>query len=124
MTRRSAAAYVEDIPAHVRKAAAILSEAPDPAGLASDEKTLFAIVRALEIVGEAAKRVPPQVLGRFPDVPWREMAAMRDKLVHDYLGLDPEIVRRTVEEDLPPLLPRLAEVLAILEQEEKGDRSP
>lgn len=118
--KRSAAAYVEDIPEHARKAVRFLSELSDPAALASDEKTLFAIVRALEVVGEAAKRVPEDVRRRFPDVPWRRMAAMRDRLVHDDFGVDPEIVRRTVEEDLPPLLVRLEEILVRIDREESN----
>jgi uncharacterized protein with HEPN domain len=47
---------------------------------ASDDKTVFAVIRALEIIGEASKKVPRPVQRRYPDIPWREMAGMRDKL--------------------------------------------
>jgi uncharacterized protein with HEPN domain len=51
---------------------------------ADDDKTTFAVIRALEIVGEAAKKVAPEVRANYPKVPWREMAGIRDKLIHDY----------------------------------------
>lgn len=62
-----------------------------------------AVIRQLEIVGEAAKRLSPQVLSRSPDVPWRQVAGMRDVLIHDYMGVDLERVWNVVQQDLPSL---------------------
>jgi uncharacterized protein with HEPN domain len=55
----------------------------------SDKKTINAVIRSLEIMGEAAKRVPDQAKERYPDIPWKRMAGMRDKLIHEYSGVDP-----------------------------------
>ena len=69
----------------------------------TDEKTHFAVVRALEIVGEATKRLPPDLKNQYPDVPWREMAGMRDKLVHDYFGVNLQVVWETARDEAPAL---------------------
>jgi uncharacterized protein with HEPN domain len=50
-----------------------------------DDKTVFAVVRALEIIGEATKRIPQEIRARYPEAPWRETARMHDKLIHDYI---------------------------------------
>jgi uncharacterized protein with HEPN domain len=64
----------------------------DASGLRNDKKTVDAVVRNLEVLGEAAKRVSDAVRTRAPAVPWREMAGMRDVLIHDYFGVDIDIV--------------------------------
>ena len=68
-----------------------------------DHKTTFAVIKALEIVGEAARKVPKSLRSRYIDIPWQDMAGMRDKLIHDYFGVDLRVVWKTLQTDLPPL---------------------
>jgi len=76
-----------------------------------DRRTSDAIVRNLEIIGEAARNVPEDVASRHPGVPWKKAREMRNVLAHAYFGVDLPTVWRTIQEDLPPLEARLHEVL-------------
>lgn len=86
----------------------------DFATFEQDKRTNYAVVRALEIVGEATKNIPPEIRARYPTVPWRLMAGMRDKLIHDYTGADLNKVFETVIADLPVIKTAIAQVLADL----------
>ena len=77
----------------------------------TDDKTLSAVVRKLEIIGEATKRVPDEVRLSHPNIPWREMAGMRDKLIHFYFGVDHQLVWKTVKERLPSIKPDIIRIL-------------
>ncbi|HOU13894.1 MAG TPA: DUF86 domain-containing protein [Anaerolineae bacterium] len=77
-----------------------------------DDKTAFAVVRALEIVGEATKRLPETFREQHPEVPWREVAGMRDKLIHHYFGVNLLVVWKTIVEDLPLLQAHIERLLA------------
>jgi uncharacterized protein with HEPN domain len=79
---------------------------------AADEKTAFAVVRCLEIIGEAARKIPEAVRTRYPQVAWREMTGMRDVLIHDYFGVNLRVVWNTVQNDLPPLKPQIEQIIA------------
>jgi len=70
-----------------------------------------ATVRNLEVVGEATKRLSPESRSAHPEIPWRNMARMRDVLIHDYMGVDLEIVREVVENRLAPLRDQLSSFL-------------
>jgi uncharacterized protein with HEPN domain len=77
-----------------------------------DEKTFDAIVRNLEIIGEAAKRIPPQMRARYPDVEWNKIAGLRDIVAHEYFGLDEDILWDVVQNRIPVLLDRTRQILA------------
>ncbi len=70
---------------------------------AGDTKTQDAIIRRIEIIGEAAKRISLSMKKQYPDIPWREMAGMRDKLIHHYDDIELPILWDTLKEDIPTL---------------------
>lgn len=73
----------------------------------ADEKTRFAVMRAYEILGEAVRHLPDALKLANPDIPWATMAAVRNRIIHGYFGIDDSILFTTIDEDLKPLLPRL-----------------
>ena len=83
-----------------------------------DDKTSFAVIRCLEIIGEAARKIPIALRRRSEDIPWKSLAGMRDKLIHDYAGVSLEVVWRTVKEDIPTVRPLLRALLEKIQTEE------
>ena len=75
----------------------------DYENFSADEKTIFAVVRGLEVIGEAVKNIPDEVKEDNPEMPWSEIAGMRNKLIHAYFGVDLSVVWMTVKSDLPEL---------------------
>jgi uncharacterized protein with HEPN domain len=82
----------------------------------TDKKTVDAVIRNFEIIGEATKNVPLSVRQNYPKVPWRDMAGMRDKLIHGYFGVQLEVVWKTIKERLPTLRLLIVEVLAKMKE--------
>lgn len=70
---------------------------------AANEEKIFAPIRALEIIGEAAKKIPDSIRADYADIPWRAVAGMRDKLIHEYFGVNLNMVWQTIQEDLPQI---------------------
>jgi uncharacterized protein with HEPN domain len=86
----------------------------------ADRKTRDAVVRNVEIIGQAVKGVPEAIRNLEPDVPWRQMAGMRDKLIHEYFGVDMALVWDVVERDLPNVRPKLQELAERLANEARS----
>jgi uncharacterized protein with HEPN domain len=79
----------------------------DHAAFLRDEKTADAVVRNLEVLGEAARQMPDDFTKQNPNVPWNQIAGLRNRIVHDYFGLDLEIIWQIIQHDLPTLKAQL-----------------
>jgi uncharacterized protein with HEPN domain len=75
--------------------------------LETDQMLVFAVSRAIEVLGEAASKVSRDLRSTVPDVPWADIVAMRNRLVHAYFDIDHDILWITATEDIPPLVPLL-----------------
>ena len=106
--------YLQDILQAADETLAFVEGMDLPAFLA-DRKTNLAVVRELEIIGEADRHIPARARRRHPEVAWEDLVAMRNKLIHEYFGVDLEVLWRTVQEDLPPLRDAIRRVLTQME---------
>lgn len=80
----------------------------------NDKKTYFAVIRAFEIIGEAANNAYDGLKDKYPQLPWRQMITMRNKVIHEYFGVDLESVWNTIEQDLPELKSHISNLKAEL----------
>jgi uncharacterized protein with HEPN domain len=106
--------YIEDCLESISRISEYVREI-DRSTFARSPAIQDAVIRRLEVIGEAAKRIPEHVKQDHPEIPWRSMAAMRDVLIHDYPEIVIDQVWITATEHLPPLRLQLEEVLADLE---------
>jgi len=84
----------------------------DYAAWVRDKKTVDAVIRNLEIIGEAATHVPNEIQEQYADIPWYQMKAMRNILIHEYFGVDREVLWRTIQDDIPPLKRKIQKMLS------------
>ncbi len=85
-------------------------------GFATDRKTVNAVIRSLEVLGEATKQIPAAFRNQYPDIPWTKMAGLRDVLIHNYMGVDLKTVWKVATERLPEIKTLIAALV-----EEKRD---
>ena len=98
--------YVGDRIAFVENAMAY-SKGFDQAGFVANRLNFDATVRNLELIGEAATRIPSEIRQAHPEIPWRQFVATRNRLIHGYLGIDNDTLWSIIQRDLPALLPQL-----------------
>ena len=110
MSERSYHAYLQDMLEAARRILTY-TEGLDFEGFKSDFKTQDAILRNLEVLGEAAKGIPQEVTEKHPNLPWREMARTRDRLIHHYFGVNLDVVWGIVEMELPSVIATLEAIL-------------
>jgi uncharacterized protein with HEPN domain len=89
-----------------------------PTDLNTDRMLLFAVVRAIEVIGETAGRISDGVRSQVSPIPWRSIVSMRNRLIHGYFDIDTEIVWKTATDELPSLLPLLRALLDVEPKEE------
>ena len=87
------------------------TEGMDDDAFRADERTVDAVIRKFAVIGEAARHVPAEVQKAYPHIPWRQMRAMRNLLVHEYDRVDPDVVFETVRTDLPDVVVSLKKLL-------------
>ena len=79
------------------------------------KKTVQAVVRSLEIIGEAANHISQEIKEKYKDLPWRDMISMRNKILHEYFGVDEEVLWQTITEDLLPLNERIKSIYKMID---------
>jgi len=77
-----------------------------------DQKTLKAVLYNLVVIGEAARKLPPEITAGYLSIPWREMGDMRNVVIHEYFGIDTKILWETIKNELPPIVTKLRDILA------------
>jgi uncharacterized protein with HEPN domain len=102
MPKRDPDLLIEDMLAAARKIERY-TDGMDQEQFRRDEKTVDAVVRNLEILGEAARQLPEDFIARHPDVPWRQIAGLRNRIVHEYFGLDLDLIWQVTRYDLVQL---------------------
>lgn len=107
--KRPVAQRVQDALDVMDRAEAFVGEMR-PDEFAADDRTVFAVERCFTVLGEAVRHVPDDVRAAHPDVPWQDIIGMRNRVTHDYLYTDREIIWRTVRVDFPALRPLLERV--------------
>lgn len=109
MSKRGIKLYVEDITNSLKKIEEYTKNLTfDQFNI--DTKTVDAVIRNLTVIGEAAKNIPDEIKIKYDDIPWEEIIGMRNKVIHEYFGVDENILWETVKEDLPVFEKQILEI--------------
>lgn len=102
-------AYIDHILDCIRKVQRF-SRGLDLKKFSENELVQDAIIRNIEVIGEASKKISTDAKKTYPEIPWKEITGMRDKLIHDYLGVDTQVIWKTIKKDIPELRRLLKEI--------------
>jgi uncharacterized protein with HEPN domain len=118
--KRKISMYLDDIVRNIDDAVSYVSDMTYEQ-FVNDSRTVKAVIRSIEVMGEAAKHIPREIRDESPGIPWRNMTGMRDKCIHDYVGIDHETVWYVVKEDLPLIRPAIAALAERIGKEENAE---
>lgn len=118
MVKRDIRDYLHDILVHIDLAQDFVKGMTFE-DFQDDLKTVLAVTRAIEIIGEATKQIPHPIRAQHPNVPWRDITGMRDQIAHAYFGINLKVVWSTTQENLPTFRPTVQSILEDLENSEK-----
>jgi uncharacterized protein with HEPN domain len=113
-----------DILQHIRVEAQFLTRAISGVSgeaFGRDEVLMRACVRSIEVIGEATKKLPDSIRSKYPDVEWKNMAGMRDRLIHDYFGVDYELVYEVAQNRAAGLARQINRILELEERSKGGE---
>lgn len=112
--KRDSGVFLEDMLTTAEKIVSY-TEGISPDTIYTHQETVEAILYNLLVLGEAAKGVPLEIRDAYPEIPWRSMTGMRDKIIHQYWGVNQILVWKAVTEEIPPLIPVLQAILERLD---------
>jgi len=110
MIKRNYRMYLEDILEYMGRIESYTKDITREEFL-QNQILLDAVIRNLEVIGEAARNVPKRIRNNYPEISWRSMIGLRNILIHEYFGVDAEIVWEIIKKDLPPIKPILQKIL-------------
>lgn len=106
MSKRGIHLYLQDILDSINKIEQYIS-GDTAEEFKKDQLKIDAVVRNLEIIGEAANHISEEIIEKYSEIPWQKMISMRNKVLHEYFGVDEETLWKTITEDLPPIKEQL-----------------